>query len=66
MYAIRSYYVLKDLELFLKEAGGSGLGTDGPEGIRSILEDTIAQGLGEVDYSAVYERINPPVTSRKT
>ena len=59
-------HLLKDVELFLKEAGGSGLGTDGPEGIRSILEDTIAQGLGEVDYSAVYERINPPVTTRKT
>jgi 3-hydroxyisobutyrate dehydrogenase len=52
-------HLLKDVELFLQEAGCLGLATGGLGGIRPILEDTIAQGLGEVDYSAVYERINP-------
>ena len=52
-------HLLKDVELFLQEAAGLGLTTGGFGGIRPILEDTIAQGLGEVDYSAVYERINP-------
>jgi len=52
-------HLLKDVELFLQEAGGLGLTTGSLGGIRPILEDTIAQGLGEVDYSAVYERINP-------
>ncbi|HXH86519.1 MAG TPA: NAD(P)-dependent oxidoreductase, partial [Nitrospira sp.] len=52
-------HLLKDVALFLQEAGGRGLSTGGLEGIRPILEETIAQGLGEVDYSAIYERINP-------
>jgi len=52
-------HLLKDVELFLQEAGGLGLATGGLGGIQPMLEDTIAQGLGEVDYSAVYERINP-------
>jgi 3-hydroxyisobutyrate dehydrogenase len=52
-------HLLKDVALFLEEAGGCGLSTSGLEGIRPILEETIAQGLGEVDYSAIYERINP-------
>ncbi len=53
-------HLLKDVELFVKEAAGRGLATSGLEGIRTMLESTMAQGLGEVDYSAIYETINPP------
>jgi 3-hydroxyisobutyrate dehydrogenase len=53
-------HLLKDVNLAADEAARLGLLTSGLDGIRTILEQTIAQGLGEVDYSALYERINPP------
>jgi len=59
-------HLLKDVELFSEEAADRGLMTSGLDGIRSILEDTIAKGFGEVDYSALYERINPPGTTLKS
>jgi 3-hydroxyisobutyrate dehydrogenase len=59
-------HLLKDVELFVQEAAGRGLTTSSLEGIRSILETTIAQGLGEADYSALYERINPAGKSSPT
>ena len=52
-------HLLKDVELVSREAAGYGLATNGLEGVRTLLENSVAQGLGEVDYSAVYERINP-------
>lgn len=52
-------HLLKDVLLCLHEAAGCGLATNTLEGLRSILEGTIAQGLGELDYSALYERISP-------
>jgi len=52
-------HLLKDVLLCLNEAAGCGLATNTLEGLRSILEGTIAQGLGELDYSALYERISP-------
>lgn len=51
-------HLLKDVELILKEAEGKGLSTDVIEGIRKILEKTIENGLGDQDYSAIYEEIN--------
>jgi len=53
-------HLLKDVQLCVEEATASGLTTSNLEGIRAVLEDTIAQGLGDVDYSALYEKINPP------
>jgi 3-hydroxyisobutyrate dehydrogenase len=50
---------MKDVELFLKEAAGYGLITSSAEGIRPVLEQTIALGLGEADYSAIFEVVNP-------
>jgi len=35
------------------------LATSSLEGIRPVLEQTIAQGLGEADYASLYETINP-------
>ena len=52
-------HLLKDVELFLKEASGYELMTSSLEGIRPVLEQTIAQGLGEADYSAIFEVVNP-------
>ena len=52
-------HLLKDVELFLKEASGYALTTSSLEGIRPVLERTIAQGFGEADYSAIFEVVNP-------
>ena len=52
-------HLMKDVELFLKEAAGYGLTTSSVEGIRPVLEQTIAHGLGEADYASLYETVNP-------
>jgi 3-hydroxyisobutyrate dehydrogenase len=52
-------HLLKDVDLFLKEASGYELTTSGLEGIRPVLQRTIAQGLGDSDYSAIFEVVNP-------
>ena len=52
-------HLLKDVDLFLAAAEQAHLSTDGLQGVRSLLTDTIAHGLGEVDYSALYERVDP-------
>lgn len=53
-------HLLKDLDLFLKEATDRGLEAKSAEGIRPILEQAIALGLGQADYSALYNVVNPP------
>ncbi|MEW6248250.1 MAG: NAD(P)-dependent oxidoreductase [Nitrospirota bacterium] len=52
-------HLLKDVDLFLAEARGHQLDTGGLDGIRRLLEKTIGRGLDEVDYSALYEAVNP-------
>jgi 3-hydroxyisobutyrate dehydrogenase len=52
-------HLLKDTELFLREASGYALTTSSLEGVRPLLERTIEQGLGDSDYSAIFEVINP-------
>ena len=52
-------HLLKDVDLFLKEASGYKLTTSSLEGIRPVLERTIAEGLGDADYSAIFEVVNP-------
>jgi 3-hydroxyisobutyrate dehydrogenase len=52
-------HLLKDIELFLREASGYALTTNSLDGIRPVLEQTIAQGLGDSDYSAIFEVVNP-------
>jgi 3-hydroxyisobutyrate dehydrogenase len=52
-------HLLKDVDLFLAAAKEEGLVTRTLEGIRDVLEGAIAQGHGPVDYSALYEEINP-------
>ncbi len=52
-------HLLKDVELTLAAAETSHLSPGGLPGVQSLLIDTIAMGLGEVDYSAIYERVDP-------
>lgn len=52
-------HLLKDTDLFLNQAQELGLVTDNLEGIKSIIEKAIALGLGDADYSAIYNAINP-------
>lgn len=52
-------HLLKDVELALSAAEKARLSPAGLQGVRSLLIDTIAAGLGDVDYSAIYEQIDP-------
>lgn len=52
-------HLLKDVELFLADATNQRLVVSGLEGIVPILRETIDHGLGELDYSAIYDIINP-------
>ena len=52
-------HMLKDVELFINAAESAHLATGSLQGIRSLLLKAIEQGLGSVDYSALYEAIDP-------
>ncbi len=52
-------HLLKDVRLVLEEAAISGLSTSGLEGVSPLLSNAIDQGLGDMDYSAIYEAVNP-------
>ena len=52
-------HLLKDVELFLKEASSYELTARSLEVIRPVLERTIALDLGDSDYSAISEIVNP-------
>ena len=53
-------HLLKDVLLVLQEAAARGLATDALTGLPPILERCIANGLGDLDYSALYDVVNPP------
>jgi len=52
-------HLLKDVNLFLAEAGANGLDTSSLEGVRHLLDTAIAQGLAETDYSALFSAVSP-------
>jgi len=52
-------HMLKDVNLVLQEAGKLGLTTSSLDGVPGLLEKTIERGLGDEDYSALYETVNP-------
>jgi 3-hydroxyisobutyrate dehydrogenase len=52
-------HLLKDVELFLKEASSYELTASSLEEIRQVLERNIAQRLGYSDYSGIFEMVNP-------
>ena len=53
-------HLLKDVLLVLKEAAARGLATEALTGLPLLLEHGIANGLGDLDYSALYDVVNPP------
>jgi 3-hydroxyisobutyrate dehydrogenase len=52
-------HLLKDTNLFLKEATSMGLNTSSLEGVRAILEATQKLGKSDEDYSALFTTIKP-------
>jgi 3-hydroxyisobutyrate dehydrogenase len=52
-------HLLKDVRLFMEEATTRGMTTPTLEGSASVLEAAIARGLGEADYSALYDLLDP-------
>ena len=53
-------HLLKDVRLILDEAKTSGLLASGLAGLVPLLSRAIDQGLGDLDYSALYEAVDPP------
>lgn len=52
-------HLLKDVELIITAAGSSQFGTGGVEAVGSLLTQAISRGMGSLDYSALYEVIDP-------
>ena len=53
-------HLLKDVKLLCQEAAARGLATDAVEGLPQMLERAVEQGLGDLDYSALFDLVNPP------
>lgn len=56
-------HLLKDVRLILAEAETCGLSTSGLEGVVPLLVRAINEGSGDLDYSALYDVVNPRVPS---
>jgi 3-hydroxyisobutyrate dehydrogenase len=52
-------HLLKDVLLFAQEAAALGLPAAALEGLPLILQRAIAKGLGDQDYSALFEAVSP-------
>jgi 3-hydroxyisobutyrate dehydrogenase len=52
-------HLLKDTNLFLREAQDCGLQVDSLDGVRKILEMACDLGLAEEDYAALFAAVNP-------
>ncbi len=52
-------HLLKDVELCLNAARDANLATPVLAAIRGLLEETVGQGLHDVDYSSVFEAVVP-------
>jgi 3-hydroxyisobutyrate dehydrogenase len=53
-------HLLKDVRLFSQEAATLGLTADALEDLPRILDRAIAKGLGDLDYSALFDAVDPP------
>lgn len=58
-------HLAKDTSLFLNVAKEMALNTIALEGISALLEDTIAKGLSDTDYSALYAGVQSDVLNAK-
>lgn len=56
-------HLLKDVRLFVQEAEARGLTAETMNALTRILERAIAKGFGGVDYSALFEAVNPSTPS---
>lgn len=53
-------HLLKDIDLVRQEAEHLGLNATGVDALRRIVSQALDQGMADMDYSALYEAINPP------
>ena len=53
-------HLLKDVRLFIDDAQQAGMDTSAIEGIEEIVSQAVAAGLSDLDYSSIYQVINPP------
>jgi len=58
--AMPSRNLEKDLKLFLEDADDLGLMIHHVESVRELLGFCLARGYQDMDYTALYELINPP------
>jgi 3-hydroxyisobutyrate dehydrogenase len=58
-------HLLKDLRLFGRLAAALRLRSESVDGVRILLESAIHGGLQDLDYSVLYEVINPPDAERR-
>ena len=52
-------HLLKDIRLFIEDAKEAGLNTDALQGIERITSETVDSGMSLMDYSSIYQVINP-------
>ena len=52
-------HLLKDIRLFIEDAEAAGLNTDALQGIERITSETVDDGMALMDYSSIYQVINP-------
>lgn len=52
-------HLLKDVQLFVRAAGASGVSTDLPESVARVVARAMAIGLSDDDYSALYRAVEP-------
>jgi 3-hydroxyisobutyrate dehydrogenase len=52
-------HLAKDIDLFLSEAKEMNLQSAGLEGLDRVVKMTLDDGLSDMDYSALFNTINP-------
>jgi 3-hydroxyisobutyrate dehydrogenase len=52
-------HLAKDIDLFLSEAKGMNLQSAGLEGLDRLVKMTLDDGMSDMDYSALFNTINP-------
>lgn len=52
-------HLLKDIDLFLSQAQDIGLNVSSLEGVRQVVQEAVALGFAEDDYSAMFSAIDP-------
>lgn len=57
-------HLLKDINLFLKEAESRGLDASSLKGVKNVVEAVRSGPLVDKDYTALYQIINPPPSDR--